>query len=397
MLANHTHNVSLWGVGVVSFLWTISSMMVFSILPAFLMHEFHTSYQEIGFIEGIANAAAFLAKFLSGIFTDYVGSRLGALSLGSSLTVVCKLLFAFATTTTAVAYARILDRLSKGIRAAPADAILADLAPEEQRGLAYGFRQSFMTGGAVVGVLLATFILHATHGNYRAVMYISSIPALLALIVQLIFIKQPRFVKQTTTKPNKSLISLSKIQSLPALFWTFLIMFNVLMFARFSENFVVLRAMELHWPATFLPFVMGIMNLVHAFLAYPIGQFSDKYGHARIVFVGLLCLSAANIILFFASHYLWLVPALILIGIELSMTQGIMKAIFSRIVPLELRGTGFSLLAITTSLSLLYSNNLAGYFAQQFQSPRACFAMGLLSSLFTTVFLTRLSRQLKNK
>lgn len=371
-------------------------MMVFSILTPFLINEFQASYQDIGYIEGIANAAAFLAKFLSGIITDYLGSRIGALSLGSSLTVVGKLLFAFATSTMGIAYARMLDRLSKGIRAAPADAILADLAPSGHRGLAYGLRQSFMTAGAVVGVSLATLLLHITEGNYRAIMYLASIPALIALIVQVLYVKQP-LIPAHINKRRNMLFTWKKIKSLPPLFWAFLFLFNVLMFSRFSENFVVLRAMELNWPSKMLPFVIGIMNLVHACLAYPIGNLSDKHGHVRTVVMGLLCLATANILLITASHYLFMIPALILIGVELSMTQGIMKAIFSKIVPMELRGTGFSLLALTTSVSLFYSNTFAGTLAQMFNSPRACFAMGFISSILTTVILLAMREGLKNK
>lgn len=397
LVPSKQNNRSLWGMALIAFCWTTSSMMVFSILAPFLCYEFHATYKDIGNLEGWANAAAFLAKFASGIVTDLIKSRTGVLAVGSFLTAGCKFLFAISSTLLMVNAARILDRFSKGVRAAPADALLADLSPQNNRGVAYGLRQTSMTIGAVVGTLAAWVLTAQTNNNYRAVMYCAIIPAACALVIQIFFVRQPKLEnvsmhpKQNSSKKS---FHIREVFQMPLSFWIMLLFINILMFARFSENFVVLRAMELGWMKERLPFVLGTMNVVHAIFAFPMGRIADQWGHAHIMGLGLFILMCANTIIIFATMHTWLYLALVLIGIELSMTQGVIKSLVSQTIPKSLRGTGFSLIALTTSASLLYSNRIAGGLAHHFNTTQATFVGGFIAATITLAFLLAINKKL---
>ncbi len=367
------HNTQLLGVALMAFLWTMSSLMVFSVLPIFLRDELGASFRQIGALEGIASFVAFFTKFLSGIISDIFRSRIGLLAVGSALTSLSKLLFASAAGITTVFAARFVDRLSKGIRAAPADAIIADLSTPEIRAQSYGMRQSLMTLGAVVGGLFASYLL-SQNISARMIFGFSAIPAALSLIILFTMVREPAKTKPKSPEPVKK-FKFSELFHMPMQYWYLLAIFNILMFARFSESFVIYRALHVGWSSGKIPFVLLVINIIHAACAYPAGMLADIVGKLRIATYGLGVLVIANLFIIFSDSVTTILPGIILIGVEMAMTHSMLKATASSLMPKNARGTGFSLLALSTGLTLSASNYAAGSLAHTY-GEHAPFIMG---------------------
>jgi predicted MFS family arabinose efflux permease len=263
-----TYRASLWGVAWMSFCWSTSSLMVFVLLPMFLSEVLHASKTKIGLIEGVAVFISFVFKIFSGVFSDYIKKRKPLIGIGSFFTVVVKLMFATATTISWVFVARFIDRLSKGIRSAPTDALIADISRPKELGRSYGLRQSLYTLGAVFGSCLAAACMKFSDNNYHTVFVLSTIPAALALLILFTVVKAPPIVnKAPQTRPTWHI---RHVLVLPAAFWGILFITSLLMMARFSEAFMTLRARELGWSLAFLPMIVVIDHMVQAAVAYPI-------------------------------------------------------------------------------------------------------------------------------
>jgi MFS family permease len=380
-MKNHT---MLCVLSVTSFLWSTSSCMVFSILPTFITEELHLSTVSLGWIEGVAISFAFLAKIFSGILSDYLKKRKCLILLGTVLTFIFKMFFALATNGMWIFFARSFDRFAKGIRSAPTDAFIADLAPKNQQGKSFGLRQSLCTFGAVCGSLLASHILYQTNCDYRTVFWLSLLPVFFSFLLILFFIKdiENNAIIQATSRWNWK-----DIQKMPTAFWQIIGVSFVLMLARFSDSFLTLKAREVGISIVFLPIFMMIYDLVHAFFSFPMGIYADKKNRKKILLIGIFFLILADIILIHAQNFSWVLIGYIFCGLHMGTTHSLLSALIAEHTLPHLRGTAFSIYYASTGIAIFIANPLAGHLSQSLNTASAPFIGGLFFAVLSFIFL----------
>ena len=347
----------VWVLGGVSLLMDVSSEMIHSLLPLFMATTLGASVIIIGIIEGVAEATALILKVFSGVISDYVGKRKGLALLGYGLGALSKPLFAIAPTSGVVFSARMIDRVGKGIRGAPRDALVADVTPPEIRGAAYGLRQSLDTIGAFLGPLLAVALMFLWDNDFQSIFWVAAIPAVLSIALLGFGLKEPRTaVVQKRTNPLRR----ENLKKLSAAYWWVVAIGSIFTLARFSEAFLVLRAQQMAIPLFAIPLVMVAMNLVYSLTAYPFGILSDSMSHSKMLQWGLLVLIAADIVLALSSHWSTLLAGVALWGIHMGMTQGLLAAMVAHTAPPELRGTAFGMFNLMSGIALLLASAGAG-------------------------------------
>lgn len=347
----------VWVLGGVSLLMDVSSEMIHSLLPLFMATTLGASVIIIGIIEGVAEATALILKVFSGVISDYVGKRKGLALLGYGLGALSKPLFAIAPTSGVVFSARMIDRVGKGIRGAPRDALVADVTPPEIRGAAYGLRQSLDTIGAFLGPLLAVALMFLWDNDFQSIYWVAAIPAVLSIALLGFGLKEPRTaVVQKRTNPLRR----ENLKKLSAAYWWVVAIGSIFTLARFSEAFLVLRAQQMAIPLFAIPLVMVAMNLVYSLTAYPFGKLSDSMSHSKMLQWGLLVLIAADIVLALSSHWSTLLAGVALWGIHMGMTQGLLAAMVAHTAPPELRGTAFGMFNLMSGIALLLASAGAG-------------------------------------
>lgn len=347
----------VWVLGGVSLLMDVSSEMIHSLLPLFMATTLGASVIVIGIIEGVAEATALILKVFSGVISDYVGKRKGLALLGYGLGALSKPLFAIAPTSGVVFSARMIDRVGKGIRGAPRDALVADVTPPEIRGAAYGLRQSLDTIGAFLGPLLAVALMFVWDNDFQSIFWVAAIPAVLSIALLGFGLKEPRTaVVQKRTNPLRR----ENLKKLSAAYWRVVAIGSIFTLARFSEAFLVLRAQQMAIPLFAIPLVMVAMNLVYSLTAYPFGKLSDSMSHSKMLQWGLLVLIAADIVLALSSHWSTLLAGVALWGIHMGMTQGLLAAMVAHTAPPELRGTAFGMFNLMSGIALLLASAGAG-------------------------------------
>lgn len=347
----------VWVLGGVSLLMDVSSEMIHSLLPLFMATTLGASVIVIGIIEGVAEATALILKVFSGVISDYVGKRKGLALLGYGLGALSKPLFAIAPTSGVVFSARMIDRVGKGIRGAPRDALVADVTPPEIRGAAYGLRQSLDTIGAFLGPLLAVALMFLWDNDFQSIFWVAAIPAVLSIALLGFGLKEPRTaVVQKRTNPLRR----ENLKKLSTAYWWVVAIGSIFTLARFSEAFLVLRAQQMAIPLFAIPLVMVAMNLVYSLTAYPFGILSDSMSHSKMLQWGLLVLIAADIVLALSSHWSTLLAGVALWGIHMGMTQGLLAAMVAHTAPPELRGTAFGMFNLMSGIALLLASAGAG-------------------------------------
>ena len=373
----------IWALGFVSLLMDISSEMIHSLLPVFMVTVLGTSVWVIGLIEGGAEATALMVKVFSGVLSDRWGKRKPLAILGYGLGAVSKPLFALAASTGLVLTARLLDRVGKGIRGAPRDALVADLAPPELRGAAFGLRQSLDTVGAFLGPLLAIGLMLLWANDFRAVFWVAIIPAFLAVGLLIFGVREPeRQAGAARTNP----ISKQNLKRLSAAYWWVVIIGAVFTLARFSEAFLVLRALEGGLPIAYTPLVLIAMNVIYAFGAYPFGKLSDSMSHTKLLAWGLVMLIAADSLLAWSNHWAWVWTGISLWGLHMAMTQGLMAAMVAGTAPADLRGTAFGFFNLMSGVAMLVASGLAGLLWDQLGAAFS-FAAGAGFSLLALIMI----------
>ncbi|CAM7887304.1 MFS transporter [Klebsiella michiganensis] len=347
----------VWVLGGVSLLMDVSSEMIHSLLPLFMATTLGASVIIIGIIEGVAEATALILKVFSGVISDYVGKRKGLALLGYGLGALSKPLFAIAPTSGVMFSARMIDRVGKGIRGAPRDALVADVTPPEIRGAAYGLRQSLDTIGAFLGPLLAVALMFLWDNDFQSIFWVAAIPAVLSIALLGFGLKEPRTaIVQKRTNPLRR----ENLKKLSAAYWWVVAIGSIFTLARFSEAFLVLRAQQMAIPLFAIPLVMVAMNLVYSLTAYPFGKLSDSMSHSKMLQWGLLVLIAADIVLALSSHWSTLLAGVALWGIHMGMTQGLLAAMVAHTAPPELRGTAFGMFNLMSGIALLLASAGAG-------------------------------------
>lgn len=348
----------VWALGFVSLLMDISSEMIHSLLPLFMVGVLGASALAVGLIEGIAESTALIVKVFSGALSDYLGRRKGLAVAGYALGAVSKPLFAIAPNISTVLFARFIDRIGKGVRGAPRDALVADITPPEVRGAAFGLRQSLDTVGAFVGPLLAVGLMLLWANDFRRVFWVAMIPGFLAVALLVFGVREPpRHEDEKRVNPIRK----DNLKRLGAAYWWVVAVGAVFTLARFSEAFLVLRAQQGGIPVALVPLVMVVMNLVYAGSAYPFGRLSDRMSHRRLLAWGLVVLIAADLVLALGNHWSTVLAGVALWGVHMGMTQGLLATMVAGTAQPELRGTAFGFFNLVSGLAMLVASVVAGW------------------------------------
>ncbi len=367
-------------LGIVSLCMDTSSEMIHSLLPVFLVSVLGASTEIVGIIEGVGEATASISKLFSGWLSDRLGRRKALTVAGYGLAALSKPFFAVAATPAWVLGARFVDRLGKGVRGAPRDALIGDLTPPELRGAAYGLRQALDTVGAVAGPLVALVLMAWSGNRFRLVFWVAAIPAMVAVAVLALAVREP---EGRPAAPRRGLLDWSVIGRLGRPFWVVAGAAAVLTLARFSEAFLILRAENVGLRPGLAPTVLIVMNIVYAASAYPAGVLSDRAGRRALLATGFACLAAADVALAFASGIGVAMAGVILWGLHLGLTQGLLSALVADTTPAADRGTAFGLFNCASGVALLLASVIAGTL-WDVAGPRATFLAG---GAFTVVGL----------
>jgi MFS family permease len=348
----------VWALGFVSMLMDISSEMIHALLPIYLVTVLGTSTLTVGVIEGIAEATTAITKIFSGALSDWLGKRKLLAVLGYGLAAFTKPVFPLAGSVDWLIAARFVDRIGKGIRGAPRDALVADIAPQHLRGASFGLRQSLDTVGAFVGPLAAIVIMWWTSDSFVAVFWIAVIPGFMALGLIMFAVREPD--RPTNLRHVRSPLSLDELRRLGSFFWWVVVVATVFTLARFSDAFLVLRAQSVGMPIFLIPAVMVVMNVVYAAAAYPAGILSDKFDRMFVLISGLALLIAADVVLAFTAGIAGLMVGVVLWGLHMGFTQGLLTTLVADAAPPELRGTAFGMFNLLGGLALLAASIVAG-------------------------------------
>lgn len=348
----------VWALGLVSLLMDLSSEMIHALLPVYLITVLGTSALTVGIIEGIAEATASITKVFSGALSDWLGKRKFLAALGYGLAAFTKPIFPLASSVGWLIAARFVDRVGKGIRGAPRDALVADISPAHLRGASFGLRQSLDTIGAFLGPLLAIGLMWLTADHFSAVFWIAVIPAFLSLGLILVVVQEPE--RKEGLRRVRMPLSRSELGSLGATYWWVVAVAAVFTLARFSEAFLVLRAQSIGLPLMLVPVVLVIMNIAYAVSAYPVGALSDRMDRVTILILGLLLLLMADLVLAFVPGLIGLTVGVVLWGLHMGFTQGLLATLVADTAPEEQRGTAFGMFNLITGLALLVASVIAG-------------------------------------
>lgn len=347
----------IWVLGFVSMLMDISSEMIHSLLPLFMVTTLGASAFTVGLIEGLAESTALIVKVFSGALSDYLGKRKGLAVFGYALGALTKPLFAIAPTMGVVLTARLLDRVGKGVRGAPRDALVADITPTHLRGAAFGLRQSLDTVGALLGPLLAVGLMLLWANDFRAVFWVAVIPGLMAVALLLFGIREP---ERHEGAKRSNPIRRDNLKRLGAPYWWVVGVGAVFTLARFSEAFLVLRAQQSGITIALVPLVMVAMNLIYALSAYPFGKLSDRMSHKTLLALGLVVLIAADLVLAASNHWAVVLAGVALWGIHMGITQGLLATMVADTAPADLRGTAYGFFNLMSGVAMLVASGVAG-------------------------------------
>ncbi|NHC62940.1 MFS transporter [Paenalcaligenes suwonensis] len=380
----------VWALGFVSMLMDISSEMIHALLPIYMVTVLGTSALSVGFIEGIAEAVASITKVFSGAVSDRLGKRKVLAVCGYGLGALTKPVFPLAGTLGWLVGARFVDRIGKGVRGAPRDALVADITPAELRGAAFGLRQTLDTIGAFLGPLLAIGLMWLTADSFQSVFWIAVIPAFLAVFVLIVYVKDP--APGALKKDAKKVLKWRDLVKLGNDYWWVAGVGGVFALARFSEAFLILRAEAVGIEIMWTPIVLVLMSLAFSLSAYPAGALSDRINRITVLGIGLGLLIAADLVIALVPGLPGLLVGVVLWGLHMGFTQGLFAALIADSAPVELRGTAFGMFNLLTGIALFIASVLAGLLwdVVGFQGT---FLVGAGFAVLTAVGLVALKRK----
>ncbi len=353
----HALPMGIWALGLVSLFMDISSELIHSLLPVFMANDLGVTMMTVGLIEGVAEATAAVTKVFSGAISDFLGRRKLLAGLGYGLAAATKPIFPLATTIGWVFAARFIDRVGKGIRGAPRDALVAEIAPRQLRGAAYGLRQSLDSVGAFVGPLAAVVCMAWLANDIRAVLWVAVVPAFIAVAMLVFGVREP---EQAVVRRVRKPLTLSDAGRLPRRYWLIVLLGAIFTMARFSEAFLVLRAQNVGLAIGYVPIIMIVMNVVYSATAYPAGVAADRIRQRTQLVIGLGALIAADAVLAAASSPGWAFVGAGIWGLHMGLTQGLFAKLVADASPDDLRGTAFGIFNLVGGASLLAASVVAG-------------------------------------
>ena len=377
---------TVWALGFVSLLMDVSSEMIHALLPLFMAQTLGAGALWIGLVEGLGEGAALLTKVVSGVVADRFGHKKLLVFLGYGLGVLSKPLFALAGAMPVVLGARVADRIGKGLRGAPRDALVADVTPEAVRGAAFGLRQSLDAAGAFVGPLLASVLLLCWTDDYRSIFWVALIPGVLCLLLILFGVEEGNApVDGNGEKIVKRSLPKFHVLSNPA-FRSLVVLGSLFAVARFSNAFIVLRASDAGFGATAIPLLIMGMNLVFSAASYPFGKWADKTDPKTLLAVGIGILILADLVFALLPSQWGVLIGIVLMGLHLGATQGIFSMLVAATAPENERASAFGIFGFASGLSAVAAGLLAGLLWDAF-GPEATFLGGSLLALFALAWL----------
>lgn len=384
----------VWALGFVSMFMDISSEMIHALLPVYMVAVLGTSAFTVGVIEGIAEATASITKIFSGAISDWLGRRKLLAALGYGLAALTKPIFPLAPSVEWLMFARFVDRIGKGIRGAPRDALVADIAPPELRGASFGLRQSLDTVGAFIGPLLAIGLMWLTADHFQAVFWFAVIPAFLSVGVMLIAVREPERPKEL--RRVRMPLRRDELRRLGPSYWWVVAIAAVFTLARFSEAFLILRAQSIGIAPALVPIVLVVMSLAYALSAYPVGVLSDRVDRFTLLVLGLALLLAADLVLAVTTGIAALGAGVVLWGLHMGFTQGLLTTLVAETAPPELRGTAFGMFNLVSGVATLLASIIAGTL-WDFAGPEATFLAGAGFTAIAIVGLFSIRSRLKRR
>lgn len=383
----------VWLLGLVSLCMDLSSEMIHAYLPVFIRDVLGASVVTLGMIEGIAEGTASISKVFSGVLSDRFSRRKPLVVLGYGLAALSKPFFALASSAEWVLFARFADRIGKGIRGAPRDALIADVTPGEVRGAAYGLRQTLDTAGALFGPLAAIWLFRLLGGDIRKLFWVAVLPAVAAVGLLAVGVGEPeRHVgnEQKPTMPHRG-----KLRQFPIGFWVVVLVGALFTMARFSEAFLVIRTSDAGLSLEWIPLVLVLMNVTYVLSAYPAGWLSDRVGRIGLLVLGLFVIMGADILLATAASLSAIFLGIALWGLHLGLTQGLFAALIADTAPADLRGSGFGVFNFVSGIIAVFSSVLAGAL-WKWHGPAVTFYSGAVFSAFALAGLIWWWRHLQN-
>jgi MFS family permease len=391
-LKSHFNDIppSIWALGFVSLFMDASSELVHSLLPVYMVTALGASVTSVGLIEGVAEATAMIVKIFSGTLSDVFGKRKLLTVIGYGMAAITKPLFPLADSIGLVLAARFIDRIGKGIRGAPRDALIGEIAPANLRGACFGLRQSLDTVGAVVGPLLAMLFMLTMADNIRAVLWIAVIPAFIAVAILIFGVHEPASARPAGHA--RIPIRLRDIGHVGRAYWQIVAMAALLTLARFSEAFLILKGQATGLPSAFVPVVFVGMNIVYSLAAYPAGRLSDSINRSTVLKAGVAFLIAADLVLASTSNFWTLALGIALWGLHMGFTQGLFAAMIADATPSQLRGTAFGIFNLASGIAMLLASVIAGVLWDRY-GPAFTFLAGAAFSVTALIGLHRIPRQ----
>ncbi|TAM86052.1 MAG: MFS transporter [Candidimonas sp.] len=365
----------VWVLGFVSLLMDVSSELIHSLLPMFMVTILGATALEVGWIEGIAESTALIMKVFSGALSDYIGKRKGLAVFGYALAALTKPLFALAPTLGVVFTARLLDRVGKGIRGAPRDALVADLTPPEIRGAAFGLRQTLDAVGAMLGPLLGVVFMLLWADHFRTVFWIAVIPGVASAALLFFGLREPA---STRMEKRTNPIRRDNLRRLTRAYWWVVAIGAIFTLARFSEAFLVLRAQQSGVAIALVPLAIVAMNLAYSLSAYPFGRLSDHMSHNGLLALGLGVMLIADLLLALSSHWFLVLVGIVLWGVHLGATQGLFATMVADTAPADLRGTAYGFFNLVSGVAMLFASVIAGLLWDRFGAPATFHAAAAL-------------------
>lgn len=385
---------SVWALGLVSLCMDMSSEMIHALLPLFLVGSLGVSAIVLGLIEGVAEATASISKIFSGVLSDYLGKRKPLIVLGYGMAALTKPLFPLADSALTVFAARFIDRIGKGIRGAPRDALIADVTLPTQRGAAYGLRQSLDTVGAFAGPLLAIGLMLWLSLNIRQVLWVACIPALITVAVLWFGVKEPNNVAQRVGSKNP--FAGFRAKDYPKTFWSLVALVSLFTLMRFSEAFLVLRAQQAGLSTTWIPLTLVVMSSTYLLTAYPAGWLSDRMSRHTLLALGCVVMVIADMLLAFGSSIFLVMVGIACWGIHMGLTEGLLAALTADYAPKQLRGTAFGVINLVRGMMALVASVVAGGLWSIY-SAKITFITGAVLAILSGLFALWLGRSTRTE
>jgi len=375
---------AIWALGFGSLFMDTSSELIYSLLPVFMVSTLGASMVTVGIIEGVAEATAAIVKVFSGALSDYLGKRKFLTVLGYALAAFTKPIFPLATSVSWVFVARFVDRVGKGIRGAPRDALVADITPPTIRGAAYGLRQALDSAGGLIGPLLAMVFMIWFGNDIRTVMWVAVLPAFISVALLVRYVDEPEHTYADSS--GRAPLTVADAKRLPSRYWLVVLLGAVFTLARFSEAFLLLRARSVGLQLGYVPVVFIVMNVFFAGAAYPAGAAADQINPRTLLLFGLVLLIAADLALAFAASPLIVFVGAGLWGLHMAFTQGLLSKLVANTAPAELLGTGFGIFNLVSGGALLLASVIAGSLWNSL-GPPATFLAGAVFAAIAAIAL----------